>query len=48
MDKDHIAASRTLEYASDDFAIAQFARDTGRDDEYKQFLKQSENWKNAA
>ncbi|WP_348261874.1 GH92 family glycosyl hydrolase [Telmatobacter sp. DSM 110680] len=44
-DKDRIAASRTLEYASDDFAIAQFARATGRDDEYHRFLKQSENWK---
>jgi predicted alpha-1,2-mannosidase len=46
LDKDHIAASRTLEYASDDFAIAQFARNLGHDDEYKAFLKQSENWKN--
>jgi predicted alpha-1,2-mannosidase len=46
IDKDHIAASRTLEYASDDFAIAQFARNTGHDAEYKAFLKQSENWKN--
>ncbi len=44
-DKDRIAASRTLEYASDDFAIAQFAKTTGRDDEYHRFLKQSENWK---
>jgi predicted alpha-1,2-mannosidase len=46
IDKDHIAASRTLEYASDDFAIAQFARNIGHVDEYKAFLKQSENWKN--
>ena len=46
IDKDHIAASRTLEYASDDFAIAQFARNIGHDAEYKAFLKQSENWKN--
>ena len=45
IDKDHIAASRTLEYASDDFAIAQFAHNTGHDAEYKAFLKQSENWK---
>jgi predicted alpha-1,2-mannosidase len=44
-DKDHIAASRTLEYASDDFAIAQFAKAIGRDYEYQRFLKQSENWK---
>ena len=45
VDKDRIAASRTLEYASDDFAIAQFARNLGHDSEYKSFLKQSENWK---
>ena len=45
VDKDHIAASRTLEYASDDFAIAQFAKEIGRADVYQQFLKQSENWK---
>jgi predicted alpha-1,2-mannosidase len=46
IDHDAIAASRTLEYASDDFAIAQFARNTGHDAVYKRFLKQSENWKN--
>jgi predicted alpha-1,2-mannosidase len=45
IDKDHIAASRTLEYASDDFAIAQFARHIGHDADYKALLKQSENWK---
>ncbi|MGA7241714.1 MAG: GH92 family glycosyl hydrolase, partial [Terracidiphilus sp.] len=45
VDQDHIAASRTLEYASDDFAIAQFAKTIGRDDAYQQFLKRSENWK---
>ena len=45
-DKDSIDASRTLEYANDDFAIAQFARNIGHESEYKSFLKQSENWKN--
>jgi predicted alpha-1,2-mannosidase len=44
-DKDRIAASRTLEYASDDFAVAQFAKAVGRDDVYRQFLKRSENWR---
>ena len=43
---DSIAASRTLEYASADFAVAQFAKNTGHDAEYKKFMKQSENWKN--
>lgn len=45
VDKDHIGASRTLEYASDDFAVAQFAKAMGREDVYRQFLKRSENWK---
>lgn len=45
VDKDRIAASRTLEYASDDFAIAQFAKALGRQDVYGQFLKRSENWR---
>jgi predicted alpha-1,2-mannosidase len=45
VDKDHIGASRTLEYASDDFAVAQFAKATGHADVYTQFLKRSENWK---
>ena len=45
-EKDAISASRTLEYASDDFAIAQFARALGHDSEYQLFLKYSQNWKN--
>jgi predicted alpha-1,2-mannosidase len=45
-DKDEISASRTLEYASDDFATAQFAKATAHLAEYKSFLKQSQNWKN--
>jgi len=45
-DHDEISASRTLEFANDDFAIAQFAKSLGNDAEYRAFLKQSENWKN--
>jgi predicted alpha-1,2-mannosidase len=45
-EKDAISASRTLEYASDDFAIAQFARALGHDSDYQLFLKYSQNWKN--
>jgi predicted alpha-1,2-mannosidase len=45
-EKDSIAASRTLEYSSDDFAIAQFAKSIDHENEYKSFLKQSEDWKN--
>jgi putative alpha-1,2-mannosidase len=46
IDKDASAASRTLEYASDDFAIAQFARSLGDEGTYQKLLKQSENWTN--
>jgi len=45
-EKDEISASRTLEYANDDFAIAQFAKSIGHKAEYQAFLDQSENWKN--
>ena len=43
---DPISASRTLEYANDDFAISQFARALGDTPDYRHFLKQSENWRN--
>ena len=46
IDKDRRAASQTLEYASDDFAIAQFAKAVGDQAVYRHFLKRSENWKN--
>ena len=46
LDKLGIAASVTLEYASDDFAIAQFAKSTGHMDAYRQLLAQSGNWRN--
>jgi predicted alpha-1,2-mannosidase len=45
IDKDASAASRTLEYASDDFAIAELARSLGDTTNYEKFLKQSQNWK---
>ena len=38
--------SRTLEYAFDDFAVAQMAKALGHDDDYKQLMKRSENWRN--
>ena len=46
IDKDRRGASQTLEYASDDFAVAQFAKAIRNEDVYRQFLKRSENWKN--
>ena len=46
VDKDSIDASRTLEYASDDFAISQMAQALGNEDIAARFQKQSGNWKN--
>jgi predicted alpha-1,2-mannosidase len=40
------SASITLEYAIDDFAIAQFAHDLDRMDIYQTYLKRSSNWQN--
>ncbi len=37
-------ASETLEYALDDFSIAEFAHAIGNEADYHKFLKQSENW----
>jgi len=45
-DKDRSSASRTLEYASDDFAISQLAAALGDSATAQRFLKRSENWKN--
>jgi predicted alpha-1,2-mannosidase len=45
-EKDEISASRTLEYASADFAIAQFARSLHNEADSKTFLARSRNWKN--
>lgn len=38
------AASETLEYAIDDFSIAQFARGIGNERVYRTFLHRSQNW----
>ncbi len=40
------SASKTMEFSYDDWALAQFARALGRDDEYKRFSKRSEAYKN--
>lgn len=39
--------SRTLEYAYDDFALAQVAKALGRDDDYKELMRRAGNWRNA-
>ena len=38
--------SRTLEYAFDDYAIAQMARALGHEEDYQMLMKRSENWRN--
>lgn len=40
------SVSKTLEYAYDDWCVAMFAKDLGKEDDYQYFLKRSKNWKN--
>lgn len=43
---DNEQVSRTLEYAYDDFALAQIAKKMGKDEDYKYYLNRSKNYKN--
>ncbi|MCO4292479.1 GH92 family glycosyl hydrolase [Solitalea sp. MAHUQ-68] len=45
-DKNSSSVSKTLEYAYDDWCIAQMAKKLGRNDIYEEFIKRSENYKN--
>lgn len=45
-DKNSSSVSKTLEYAYDDWAIAQAAKKLGRTAIYDEFIKRSENWRN--
>ncbi|MDT0651058.1 GH92 family glycosyl hydrolase [Autumnicola edwardsiae] len=45
-DKNGASVSKTLEYAYDDWAIAQAAKKLGRKDIYQEFIKRSENYRN--
>lgn len=45
-DKNSTSVSKTLEYAYDDWAIAQAAKKLGRAGVYDEFIKRSQNWKN--
>jgi predicted alpha-1,2-mannosidase len=45
-DKNGSSVSKTLEYAYDDWAIAQLAKKAGRDDIYLEFMRRSENYQN--
>lgn len=45
-DKEHESISKTLEYAYDDWTIAQMAKELGRDDVYRDFIKRAQFYKN--
>jgi predicted alpha-1,2-mannosidase len=45
-DKSSSSVSKTLEYAYDDWCIAQAAKKLGRNDVYEEYRKRSENYKN--
>ncbi len=45
-DKSGSSVSKTLEYAYDDWCIAQLAKKLNRQDIYQEFIKRSENWRN--
>ena len=40
------ASSRTMDYAYDDYCVAEMAKALGKKDDYKYLIKRSENWKN--
>jgi predicted alpha-1,2-mannosidase len=46
IDKEPEAASKTVEYAFDDWTIAQMAKKMGRDDIAATFAKRASNWRN--
>lgn len=45
-DDEHEAVSKTLEYAYDDWCIAQFAKWNGNNELYKTFIRRAQSWKN--
>jgi len=46
MDDEHESVSKTLEYAYDDWCIAQMAKHLKKQEDYQYFMKRSQNWKN--
>lgn len=46
MDKEDDAASKTLEYAYDDWCIAQVAKKLGHAEDYNYFIQRAQNYKN--
>ncbi len=45
-DEEHESASKTVEYAYDDWCIAQFAKMIGEEADYQHYMKRSQHWKN--
>lgn len=46
IDDEHESVSKTLEYAYDDWCIAQMALILNKSDDYQYFMKRSQSWKN--
>ncbi|RZJ76466.1 MAG: alpha-mannosidase [Flavobacterium sp.] len=46
IDDEHESVSKTLEYAYDDWCIAQMARMVNKPEDYDFFMSRSQNWKN--
>ncbi len=45
-DLEHESASKTVEYAYDDWCIAQFAKMLGEESDYQKYITRAQNWKN--
>lgn len=45
-DDEHESVSKTLEYAYDDWCVAQVAAYLGRTEEYKEYMRSSQYWRN--
>ena len=46
IDDEHESVSKTLEYAYDDWCIAQMAKILNKKEDYEYFMKRSQSWKN--
>jgi predicted alpha-1,2-mannosidase len=44
-DKEHESVAKTLEYAYDDWVIAQTAKMLGHEDDYRYFIRRAQGWK---
>lgn len=47
MDDEHESVSKTVEYAYDDWCIAQMAKLLNKKEDYNYFMQRSQNWKNS-